>query len=123
MYLEPRVNEFIHYEAYLDSETYYRFGIIDFLQSYTYKKRLENKLLRNRFSNKPKNCFSCVEPPIYADRFHDFLVENLFTAERKFPAHEKDWAKGTDGANDSPGAPNESGFLVVSGSKLNNKKC
>lgn len=115
----PRVNEFIYYEAYQDSETYYRLGIIDFLQAYTYKKKLETKLLRNRFSKKPKNCFSCVEPPIYADRFHDFLVENLFTSDRKFPAHEKDWAKGE---HDSPNALNDSG-LGASGTKLNNKNC
>jgi hypothetical protein len=94
------------------------------LQGYTYKKKLETKLLRNRFGNKPKNCFSCVEPPIYADRFHDFLIENLFTNERKFPAHEKDWAKGggDGGIAESPEAANESGFVVKT-PKIKNKKC
>ena len=93
------------------------------MQGYTYNKKLETKLLRNRFSNKPKNCFSCVEPPIYADRFHDFLIENLFSKERKFPAHEKDWAKGGEGVGaESPEALNESGFVVKT-PKLKNKKC
>jgi hypothetical protein len=47
------------------------------------------------------------------------LVENLFTSDRKFPAHEKDWAKGE---HDSPNALNDSG-LGASGTKLNNKTC
>ena len=77
--LVPRVLEFMHAEAEGDEEFFYRFGVIDFLQAYTRRKKLETLLLRKRFSKKPKNCFSCVEPPIYADRFYDFLSENLFT--------------------------------------------
>jgi hypothetical protein len=69
----------MHAEAEGDEEFFYRFGVIDFLQAYTRRKKLETLLLRKRFSKKPKNCFSCVEPPIYAVRFYDFLSENLFT--------------------------------------------
>lgn len=76
---EPRVHEFIHADAYEDEDYFYRFGVIDFLQAYTRKKKLETILLRKRFNKKPRNCFSCVEPPIYADRFYEFLVQNLFT--------------------------------------------
>jgi len=61
-------------------------------------------LLRKRFNKKPKNCFSCVEPPIYADRFYDFLSNNLFTEDRKFPSHE---IEKTSAANQSPLGPSE----------------
>ncbi len=60
-------------------------GIIDFLQAYTKKKKLETVSLRYRYKNKPKDCFSCVDPPTYADRFYNYLAENLFTANRNFP--------------------------------------
>jgi hypothetical protein len=77
--LMNRVHEFIHADAYEDDNVFYRFGVIDFLQAYTRKKKLETLLLRKRFSGKPKNCFSCVEPPVYADRFYEFLAQNMFT--------------------------------------------
>ena len=86
--LVPRVLDFMHAEADGDDEFFYRFGVIDFLQAYTRRKKLESLLLRKRFNKKPKNCFSCVEPPIYADRFYEFLAANLFTDERTYPTHE-----------------------------------
>jgi hypothetical protein len=60
--LRPRIKEYIESSAYNDEEVYYRYGIIDFLQDYTRKKRLETIYLRKRFSKKPQNCFSCVDP-------------------------------------------------------------
>jgi len=60
--LRPRIKEYIESSAYNDEEVYYRYGIIDFLQDYTRKKRLETIYLRKRFSKKPPNCFSCVDP-------------------------------------------------------------
>jgi len=44
--------------------------------------------LRKYFKDKPKDCFSCVPPDTYADRFYDFINKNLFTQERKFPESE-----------------------------------
>jgi hypothetical protein len=67
---------------------YYRFGIIDFLQEYTKKKKLETIYLRKRYNRKPPNCFSCVDPHTYGDRFYEFLLKNLFTEVRYFPACE-----------------------------------
>lgn len=67
---------------------YYRFGIIDFLQDYTKKKKLETIYLRRRFKKKDPNCFSCVDPQTYGDRFYKFLATNLFTTAREFPESE-----------------------------------
>lgn len=86
--LTPIVEEFLEAPCYGDGDTYYRYGIIDFLQAYTRKKKIETLLLRKRYNKKPPNCFSCVEPGIYGDRFHDFMVKNLFTSMRDFPDHE-----------------------------------
>ena len=60
--LKPRVKEFIQEKSYEDHFCYYRFGIIDFLQDYNKKKKIENMYLRKRYSKKPPNCFSCIEP-------------------------------------------------------------
>jgi hypothetical protein len=83
------VKEFLQARDISDPLCYYRFGIIDFLQDYTKKKKLETFYLRRRFSKKDPNCFSCVDPAIYADRFHDFLAGNLFLNTRKFPESER----------------------------------
>ncbi len=110
--------EFIHAEADGDDSLFYRFGVIDFLQAYTRKKKLETLLLRKRFNKKPKNCFSCVEPPIYADRFYEFLNENLFTDQRNFPCHEVD-----KNLNSSPGSPSAQSERNGPEIKENNKGC
>lgn len=87
----PKTSEFIHYRSIKDSTVYYRLGIIDFLQLYSNKKKLETKYLRYRFKSKPPNCFSCVDPATYADRFYDFMSKNLFDpAVREFPECELD---------------------------------
>ena len=88
--LMPRTKDFIEYQSKSDRNVYYRLGIIDFLQLYTNKKKLETKYLRYRFKSKPPNCFSCVDPVTYADRFYDFMSKNLFVSEREFPACEDD---------------------------------
>lgn len=87
-FLLPRVNDFLQAPCFGDPSTYYRFGVIDFLQAYTRKKKLETLLLRKRFPKKPRDCFSCVEPNTYGDRFYEFLLKNLFTPVREFPEHE-----------------------------------
>jgi len=85
---QPRINEFIEYKHEKNPNYYYRLGIIDFLQAYTRRKKLETLTLRKYFKDKPKDCFSCVPPDTYADRFYDFLSKNLFTQDRKFPESE-----------------------------------
>jgi hypothetical protein len=53
-------------------------GIIDFLQKYNKRKRLETKWLTMKHGKVDHTTFSCVHPNLYADRFHKFMVENLF---------------------------------------------
>ena len=84
---QPRTKEFIELKG-VNRRNYFRLGIIDFLQPYSNKKKLETKYLRYRFKNKPADCFSCVPPELYANRFYRFLGENLFTNERVFPEFE-----------------------------------
>jgi hypothetical protein len=84
----PRTKDFIELRSNLSRKNYYRMGIIDFLQPYNNRKKVETKYLRYRFKNKPPDCFSCVPPKIYADRFYEFLRDNLFTNERTFPDFE-----------------------------------
>ena len=82
------MKEFVQHGNVEDRLYYYRFGIIDFLQDYTKRKKLETMYLRSRYSKKDPNCFSCVDPKTYGDRFYDFLSANLFTPERHFPEDE-----------------------------------
>lgn len=86
--LKPRINEFIEYQHETNKNYYYRLGIIDFLQAYTRRKQLETMSLRYRYKQKPKDCFSCVPPDTYGDRFYNFLAKNLFTQRREFPEFE-----------------------------------
>jgi hypothetical protein len=89
-----RVSEVVQQASIEDPYVYYRFGVIDFLQDYTKKKKLETMYLRRRYKKKDPNCFSCVEPTAYADRFYYFLSNNLFTPVRQFPKDEIPSLKG-----------------------------
>lgn len=71
--LKPRTKEFIQYQCPSDNQVYYRMSIIDFLQSYTKRKQLETKYLTVRHKKVDPTTFSCVEPKIYGDRFHNFM--------------------------------------------------
>lgn len=79
----PRTNEFIEYVSNQDPNIYYRLGIIDFLQKYNRKKKLETKWLEYRNRHLPPDVFSCVHPKLYADRFYNFMKNNLFAEEKK----------------------------------------
>lgn len=54
-------------------------AIIDYLQSYTKRKQLETKYLTVRHKKVDPTTFSCVDPKLYGDRFHNFMSQNLFT--------------------------------------------
>ena len=95
--MHPRVQTFVQAKNSEDSSIYYRYGIIDFLQDYTRKKKLETIYLRRRFKRKDPNCFSCVDPNTYGDRFYNFLALNLFTQSRDFPESELDKSTGKIG--------------------------
>jgi hypothetical protein len=65
-------------------------AIIDFLQSYSKRKQLETKYLTVRHKKVDPTTFSCVDPKLYGDRFHHFMVDNLFStsiAYRESVAH------------------------------------
>jgi len=53
-------------------------GIIDFLQNYGKKKKIETKLRQMMNPRENIEVFSCVPPNIYGDRFYNFLNKNLF---------------------------------------------
>jgi hypothetical protein len=53
-------------------------GIIDFLQKYNARKRMETKWLKLRNRNVDPTTFSCVDPELYGDRFLEFMKHNLF---------------------------------------------
>lgn len=71
-------NEYIQFKSNQNEDVYYRLGIIDFLQKYGKRKRLETKYLKVSHRNVPVEEFSCVPPQMYATRFTDFMRKNLF---------------------------------------------
>lgn len=48
-------------------------GIIDFLQNYGKRKKIETWLVKRKFKLQNIDTISCVPPPFYADRFCNFL--------------------------------------------------
>eukprot|EP00347_Sterkiella_histriomuscorum_P022007 403332010 len=60
----------------LDGEYKYKLGIIDFLTEYNAAKKIENTW-NNMIHWKDRQDISCQEPEIYADRFLEFMRENL----------------------------------------------
>ena len=60
-----------------NEEFIYIIGIIDYLQKYNFKKKIEN-CFKSLLYGKEKNMISSVEPEYYGDRFHDFMVEKVF---------------------------------------------
>lgn len=70
-------------ESFAQSSRYFRFnefvsciGIIDYLQCYTAKKRLENKL--NAMKPNETNIYSCIPPASYRARFLK-MAANIFS--------------------------------------------
>ena len=49
---------------------------------------METFSLRYRYKHKPPDCFSCVPPDTYGERFYEFLARNLFIQAREFPQSE-----------------------------------
>ena len=58
----------------------YIIGIIDYLQMYNFRKRLET-FWKGVFYGKEKNMISCVEPNYYGERFQDFMTKYVFISE------------------------------------------
>ena len=64
-----------------DNKNYiYIIGIIDYLQKYNCKKKLEN-FLKGIYFGKEKNMISAVPPGFYGDRFQDFMSNKVFVFE------------------------------------------
>ena len=61
-----------------ENEKYiYIIGIIDYLQEYNFKKKMEH-CLKGIIYGKEKNMISAVEPEYYGNRFYDFMMKNVF---------------------------------------------
>ena len=58
-------------------EQIYIVGIIDYLQKYDIKKKMEN-LFKGIIYGKERNMISAVEPEYYAKRFYDFMEKYVF---------------------------------------------
>jgi len=64
-----------------DNNNYiYIIGIIDYLQKYNFRKRLEN-CVKGIYFGKEKNMISAVDPEFYGERFQDFMTKNVFVFE------------------------------------------
>ena len=64
-----------------DNNNYiYIIGIIDYLQKYNCRKRLEN-FVKGIYFGKEKNMISAVDPGYYGERFQDFMTKNVFVFE------------------------------------------
>ena len=64
-----------HYNGIGLSNKIYFTGIIDILQKYNSRKKVENKLRRIMDSQQK---ISCAPPTVYSDRMYDFLIEYIF---------------------------------------------
>ena len=61
-----------------DNEKYiYIVGIIDYLQKYNYKKKMEH-CMKGIINGKENNMISAVEPEYYGSRFYEFMMKNVF---------------------------------------------
>lgn len=61
-----------------ENENYiYIVGIIDYLQKYNFKKKMEH-CMKGILYGKEKNMVSAVEPIYYAERFNDFMTKKVF---------------------------------------------
>ena len=61
-----------------ENEQYiYIIGVIDYLQEYNFRKKMEH-CLKGIIYGKEKNMISAVEPQYYGTRFYDFMMKNVF---------------------------------------------
>ena len=60
----------------------YHIGIIDYLQSFTNKKWVENTYKTMFKSKKFARTISCVPANVYGDRFIEFMTNEVFEAQR-----------------------------------------
>ena len=61
----------------------YIIGIIDYLQIYNFRKKIET-FLKGIYFGKEKNMISCVEPDYYGERFRNFMIKNVFVLEPNY---------------------------------------
>ena len=65
-----------------NEEYIYIIVIIDYLQKYNLKKKIEN-CIKGIVYGKEKNMISAVEPEYYGNRFNDFMIEKVFIIGEK----------------------------------------
>ena len=66
----------------IEGEYCYSFSIIDYLQKYSTRKRMENAIKRV-FYYSTSQFVSCVHPDLYANRFLDFIKPIFKGKDRK----------------------------------------
>ena len=64
-------------------EFIYIIGIIDYLQKYNFRKKMET-FFKGIYFGKEKDMISCVEPNYYGERFRNFMIKNVFVLETKY---------------------------------------
>ena len=57
------------------------FGIIDYLQQFTFDKKVESFI--KRLNSNKKEEISCVAPHIYSKRFYNFIENEVFHEHKK----------------------------------------
>ena len=62
----------------VDGKRLYHIGIIDFLQDFSYAKKIESFIKTTKAKGEQAKLISCVHPDFYAQRFLKFMKENVF---------------------------------------------
>ena len=77
--LNKKKMKYLEFQSYSSKKVYYRLGIIDFLQKYGKRKKIETEWVKRTNKLETVDTISCVSPDLYADRFYKFMKEHLFT--------------------------------------------
>ena len=67
-----------------DKTIKYHIGIIDYLQDFTFMKKMET-LYKSTFLRKSKKMISCIDPEAYRDRFVQDMLFNVLGTPRISP--------------------------------------
>ena len=62
-----------------DGKFIYYVGVIDYLQDYNIRKKGENFFKTLFAPSKDKDYISAVHPPLYRNRYHDFMQNHVIT--------------------------------------------
>jgi hypothetical protein len=76
-----QTRDYVYYDKHIfvsktERNTAYIIVIIDYLQTYNLKKKMENNI-KNYLTERPENYddISCVPPDVYAQRFYKYMLQ------------------------------------------------